>query len=1292
MRKFFVLLSLMMASVAGAQTFRRGALYEIDPLEKEYDGQVYVMRELSGSWCIVDPFKGRALRMGNKGLEWGEENGSDELQKFTLEKADGGRYYLVPTNAKSKADRTKKYSIREAALFGSDDNSTYRFRSMADPKVVLGNGDDGGNNAAIRGEQLDSLNRGQYWTIKTLEKGKHVVGGAFYDTNFDDGGGNPAIQHLLQWLATPGKWGNALMSIQPVDEAVTGGKKVYQIVSYNKQKMFTLRDGRMMIADKDAKDRQSWFAIEEVVKPKISSPIWEDETIFEQNKLAGIATYMPYASQKEMRADKAYYNTPWTQPKSSLYKSLDGEWNFWFTAEPQTGVTTLSGEVSVMDMAAFDKAMRGEGGDKIPVPSCWEMQGYDRPIYCNVEYPHSNTPPYIKARPGYNDGGKNYAINPVGTYTRDFTLPAGWDKQRTIIHFGGIYSCAQVWLNGRYVGYTQGANNVAEFDLTPYLAEGKNRLVVQVHRWSDGSYLECQDMFRMSGIFRSVYIYNVPQQSIRNHVVKTTIHDGKATVKVSVDAKVKDAMAYLYSPKGRFMASRPLSGGEAEFEVSNPQLWSAEQPTLYTLEVVQPGMAFSTKVGIREVEIKGSLLYVNGRRVMLKGVNRHDTDPVTGRTVSVESMLKDVTMMKQNNINPIRTSHYPNDARMYAMFDHYGLYVCDEGDLEDHANQSISYMKSWIPAFCDRIERLVTRDINHPSVIMWSLGNEAGAGTNFKDCYELAHRLDGTRPVHYEGTRIDKDYGGSAYSDFYSKMYPSMDWMGRNTNNLDKPMFLCEYAHAMGNAIGNLSEYMQSMEQSNATIGGCIWDWVDQAIYEPLELKQGIKRLRTGYDFPGPHQGNFCSNGVVTAERDYTAKLAEVKAAYQYVKMDLRIEKSEQPQPRVWFKVTNDYAFRSLEGMAVKFELLKDGMAIKTKTYRLPDVKPGDDYQLDLYPAFFKVVEKERGQDLVLTARILNTEKTNCTDKNHVVAIWQGRLDKPSMAQVARDEKAPKLSFSETEQTISCTNDRITMTFDKQTGRPTSLRLRGEEMLADQGGFVFDNHRFVENDRGWTNAANGLEDKAEVKWTHTANLGTRATNISGWEDAHEVCLNVHVNRKGSVADQEITYSIYPQGIVDMKVKITPHSGGLYRAGLACQVDTAYNHVSYRGLGPWENYPDRKDGVLYGNYSFDANTHSQPYINPQTMGDHEVYSVTLSNAKGKGMTIESDRPIYFSASRYTDDDLMRTSHEWQLLKRPYIYLHLDGALRGLGNASCGPGPMQKYTIKQEPVYYNLRISY
>lgn len=1263
------LLPVLPDETASSPAFRRGALYEVGGIKMEYEGQLVTLSELSGAWRLIDPFRHRALRMGESGIEWGEENGSDELQKWILTPTKNkDEYEFTAANAQGARAKAGRHVIKEAAAFGSDEGATYQFVSVATGKV-LGDGDDGGNNVRIVAEQPDSANRGQYWTIKTLSPARHVIGGAFFATNFDDGGGNAKIDWLLQWPASPGAWGNALMSIQPVK----GQKGVYRIVSANKNKMFTLRDNQMKIASIDEADKNSWFVIREVKKPKIQSPIWEDETVFEINRLQSVAQYLPYASQNEMMADKAHYDKPWLPVNSSLIQSLDGMWQFNFVSSPDkrpdAKALSLNTDASILT-------------DTIPVPACWEMLGYDRPIYCNVEYPHSNTPPFIKARPGYNDGGKNYGINPVGTYQRTFSVPAQWLNRRTVLHFSGIHSAAMVYLNGHEVGYTQGQSNVAEFDITPYIISGENNLVVQVWRWCDGSYLECQDMFRMSGITREVYLLNLPTTAIRDHHIVTTLSDDYAKADVGVLLKKEgvapiSASLSLYDPDGKLVrtveaATASDSTLTANIAVDSPRLWTAETPLLYTLRVVQTDaagteqLAFSTKVGIRNVEIKNSLLYVNGRRVMLKGANRHDSDPLNGHAPSMASMEKDVLMFKQNNLNTIRTSHYPNDVVMYAMFDYYGLYVCCEADLEDHANQSISDMPSWIPAFTDRISRMVATYRNYPSIIFWSLGNESGGGKNFLYCYQTAKEMDATRPIHYEGTRGGRDFGGERYSDFYSKMYPSMDWMYKNTSNLDKPMFLCEYAHAMGNAIGNLDQYVSVMEHSNSTIGGCIWDWVDQAIYEPLEIKKGVYRLHTGYDFPGPHQGNFCSNGIITADRRYTSKLAEVKGAYQYVSFRRLPDKNG----KIVLSVKNGYTFRSLQGLDITYQYLVDGKNLTSRTYPLPNVQPGDSTIVEVPVIRIKM---PYWKEVLLNVAVSYHDAQSYAEAGHVIAQGQFTVKefRPFQRPMGRSQA---LDIDDGDAALKIRNGKMAVEFDKQTGLLRSLKFNNKEMIYAGRGFLFNNHRWIENDR-FSDTADGLEPQ-----------GTLTMEPVG------ASCRVSTLRKGNKADQQIVYTVNPDASIDMEITITPHSDNLRRAGVVCALDSALQNVSYYALGPWENYCDRHDGVLLGRYSAKVDSLMEHYVKPQTTGDRaHMRELILTDDNGNGLMIEADGNVSFSANRYTDSALMNARHEWELQKQPFIYLHLDGAQRGLGNASCGPGTLKEYWVKNEPVVYRLRLS-
>ena len=1270
-------------------------------LNKENTGQYWKLSELSGSWRIINPVTNQALRVDAVLVELGENNGSDEAQLWKVEGdlliptnnpgvvlavAKNGTFTTIP---KAQAAQTKgaHFNIRAAEAAGFDDALTYRIRCAAQPKLVLGNGDSGENNARIVAETVGAENRGQFWNIKTIDLFTFAVENAFYGQNFDDGGDNASIDYLLQWPATVGQWNNARFHFVPVP----GKADTYVIQSANKgkqQNMYALRGGQLKAVPMNLQDQTAWFTFETVEKPKIQAPYWEDETIFAENKEPAVATYMPYESEQAMLADKAYYKTPWTTPVNNRYLSLNGTWRFHFVSEP-----------SQRPMDFWKEGYDVSAWDTIPVPSNWEMQGYARPIYANVEYPHSNTPPYITARPGFNDGGANYGINPVGSYVRTFQVPDNWDGRRTLIHFGGIYSAAFVWLNGQYVGYTQGANNVAEFDLTDFLHKGENTLAVQVFRWSDGSYLECQDMFRMSGIFRDVYLYNVPQLSIRDHYFTTELRNNyqEATLNIALtfgskgepQEGKKTVEVSLYHPNGTLMDKATVEPvfyrhGTTEcgmkFNLKQPKLWSAETPNLYTVHVVQKDemgneeMAFSDKVGFRSVEIRNSLVYINGKRVFFKGTNRHDTDPVYGRAVRTESMLRDVLLMKQNNINTVRTSHYPNAARMYAMFDYYGIYCVDEADLEDHANQSISDRKSWIPAFEDRIERMVMRDRNRASVIMWSLGNEAGNGENFGPCYNKAKSLD-SRPVHYEGTRSNGNYGGGRFSDFYSKMYPGMAWMNQNTSNLDKPMFICEYAHAMGNAIGNLKEYWDIIEGSNSCIGGCIWDWVDQAIYEPREIKQGVYRLRTGYDFPGPHQGNFCSNGIIPATREESPKLAEVKAAHQFVKFELKQVNPAKNLAVVLLK--NTYNFHDLSQYELVYDVVLNGRVAATKRLDLPAIAAGEQQEISLkLPKANLQKNSVKGNEVLLNLRVVYKKDQTFCKAGHSVAQAQFTLNErkalPAIAGKGDNKWGQTLAMHETR----LFNSNMAICIDNATGQLQSLAFNGKNVVANREGFIYDNHRWIENDR-FTNTDNGLTGNATVQVTEENGLTV-----------------IKTRRDGTICATEVDYILYPQGMVDIVARFNPKNGEVRRAGLVCAIDSTYDQVDYYAYGPMENYCDRKDGATIGRYHTTVDEMLVHYAKPQSTGGREgLRELILRNKQGEGVKIETEGQVAFSALRYTDADLMNCNHIWELTKRPYTVLHLDAWTRGVGNASCGQdvNTLPQYRVPQQTLTYKLRIS-
>ncbi|MDO4211871.1 MAG: glycoside hydrolase family 2 TIM barrel-domain containing protein [Bacteroidales bacterium] len=1319
---FLLLIAAFSALAATAQDApTRGALYHIrsvaygtvvdkggqlKALDATNPAQHWNVAELSGSWRFICPFTTEAVRAEGSRVETGEVNGSDEMQIWKMETVKGG-VILYPTNRPevamcaqkdgsitliSKADAAKNkqavFAIEQAAASGFDDALTYNICSVKHPGMVLGNADSQNNSTPIRLEAADKENRGQYWNVKMLDFTTRIIGNAYYSQHMDDGGPNQSIDYLLQWPAAMSNPGNARLRLLPV-EGQTG---VYVIGSVGKPDKMWVPEGQQLKARPiDLANEEAWFTFTSVEKPKIAQNIWEDETFFEENKEPGIAYYTPYLNTEEMMADADFYAHPWVQPQSSTVMSLNGDWKFNFVDHP-----------AARPLDFYKEGYDDSQWATIPVPSNWEMQGYDRPLYCNVEYPHGNTPPFINARPGFNDGGNNYGINPVGSYVRTFDLPAAWEGRRTFLRFNGIYSAALVWVNGEYVGYTQGANNVHEFDLTKHLRAGQNRLAVQVFRWSDGSYLECQDMFRMSGLYRDVCLYNVPLASVRDHVLVGTMKNNYQDASLAVTCKVdnRDLLSgsrvlkvALYDPNGTLVEEQqetiPLMALPADveagfdFEVKDVYPWTDETPNLYTVQFAlcdnagREEMAWSTKYGFREIKIENSLVYVNGRRMLFKGVNRHDTDPMRGRAVENETMMRDLVLMKQNNINMVRTSHYPNNPGFYAMMDQLGIWACDEGDLEDHANQTISDNPTWIPAFVDRITRLVTRDRNHPCVAMWSLGNEAGAGANFEACYNEAHRLDATRPVHYEGTRIHHPYGGEIYSDFYSKMYPGIEWMHEHTSNLDKPMFICEYAHAMGNAIGNLSQYWDIIEQSNSCIGGCIWDWVDQAIFDPQEMKEGKYNLHTGYDYPGPHQGNFCSNGVIPATREESSKLNEVKAAHQWIKF--KLEDYDISKNTAVVNVRNAYVFQNLDAYQLQYEVLDNGYVVYTQTVDFPELAPGANTNMTLFlgKGFMKKADKKE-HELLVSLRAIRRDGTDWCEAGHVQASAQfGIIDRGHLAAVKVNKKAAPLATTDGAGLRTFGNDKVQLVFDEETAELVSLALNGKEVLGAGLNLAYTNHRWIENDR-FDKTTDGLDAKGTIEVQPAADA-----------------INIITTRTGSLCDTRIVYTVYPQGVVDVSFDFTPHTDKLRRAGVQVGLNKELQHIDYYAHGPLENYNDRLDGFLLGRYKSSPYSMMERYIKPQSTGNREgLREVSFTDNDGHGLKVETEGEVSFTAIPYTEEQLMKAQHMWELEANPYTVLHFDAAYRGVGNASCGGAPVdtrEAYRVANKPYSFKLRLT-
>lgn len=1005
---------------------------------------------------------------------------------------------------------------------------------------------------------------------------------------------------------------------------------------------------------------------------------WENETIFGINKEPGRATMLLYASEKEMKADEAYQK-PWLWPNSSLRIMLNGQWQFNWVPKPEDRPVNF-----------YKTNFDASSWKTIPVPSCWEMQGYGTPIYTNVTYPIKNQPPFIRGQEGYTVVNEP---NAVGSYRRTITVPAGWAGREIYLHFNGIYSAAYIWVNGQKVGYTQGPNNDSEFDVTKYIKPGMENLVcVEVYRWSDGSFIEDQDMFRMSGIHRDVYLE--ARQKLHVQDVKMTTmmggrgrrgggdNFGRAFLNIDVAlqnlGKKADARidVELVNPAGKTIQTAILQVTGVEkgikpahltLEVQNPELWSAEKPNLYTVNIAVGGDIYTQKYGFRKIENRGGQVFINGKRVMFKGADRHDTHPIYGKAVPVESMIEDILLMKRHNLNTVRTSHYPNDPRMYALYDYYGIYTMDEADLECHGNHSLSRKQSWEAQYIDRQVRMVLRDRNHPSVIFWSMGNESGGGENFVACKKAIQELD-DRLIHYEGM--------NEVADMDSRMYPNLPNMialDKDERLKGRPFFLCEYAHAMGNAIGNLQEYWDYIEfESKRMIGGCIWDWVDQSL---CKWGEPTSNMYYGGGFGDyPNDNDFCCNGIITADRHVTPKLLEVKKVYQYVDFKLTSDNK--------IRIRNRYCFTPLSDFTFHYSLLRDGRMIKGGTASLPNVEPGDS-------CFFELpCEVPEGEGLYhLNLSLQLKEATNWAEAGHEVASEQLLLRDGKSALMDAVKTAGALKVEEAAGQISVKNDNFTFAISTQNGAVTELSYNGKPVIVSGdkvpfGNLTFNGFRSISNDR----RGNFRCDFSAPQTTLEQEDGMVIIKVK---------YDVQSGRENrTTIPVETTYTIYNDGSIGVVGYFgNENNRDFSRLGLIMALEPRLGNVQWLGRGPHENYPDRKTSAFMGVWNSTVNGMTEEYIKPQSMGERcDVKWVTFTDDKGEGILIRTGGKFAFSALHYMDEDLWQTKykHELKSIYRPEIILHLDAAMRGLGNASCGPGPLPQYELREKSYGYGFVI--
>lgn len=1044
---------------------------------------------------------------------------------------------------------------------------------------------------------------------------------------------------------------------------------------------------------------------------------WENTAVNSINREPARAYSMPLAEVEAALNDKLEPDTPFRA-------SLNGNWKFNWCGEPAQ---------RPMDFWKTDF----DDGDwyTIDVPSCVEMRGFGSPGYTNIRYPHANKWPKILNRdtdkPDYN---------PVSSYRRKFTVPAEWAGRETFLRFDGVYSAYYVWVNGKKVGYAEDSKLPSEFRITPYLKAGENLLAVEVYRWCDGSYVEDQDMFRYSGIFRDVTLFSTPATELNDFKVETKFTGAeKAELRVAVKARSLDGKGgnatvtgRLYDADFKEVAGLPavkffvpttgaLAGEAASMDVAKARKWSAEDPYLYTLVLTLTDAqgtrdVRSCKVGFKEVKLAGNSVEFNGKRIKFKGVNRHECSVENGRTVSLEEMTRDILLFKQYNINTVRTSHYPNHHLWYKLCDKYGIYVVAEANVEAHepgyGKDGLGLHKEWDWTIMERNVRHVENYKNHASVFMWSMGNETGHGPGFVKTIKAVKEMDPTRIVHWERGNNDADVD--------STMYPSVEWLqrrgelgdgkidsnGSKEHTKGKPFFMCEYAHAMGNAIGNFKEYWEAFYSSDSLIGGCIWDWVDQAVWKTTDRTCADGRqerfLAYGGDFDEvPNDGPFCCNGVVDPFRNVTAKLVEVG----HVHRNLVVEKYDPATGRA--TLWNRFGFTGAEAFDGKWELLENGKAVASGAFAVPAVAPLSRGEFVVKPDWPKAKGKEYFINFVFTLR----EDTIWAKAGHAVASDQLHAGGAyGIAAAGEAGNAPEVQ--QDEKTVTVEAGGTVAKFCRKTGTLCLLKMNGKTILEDKapgvpaGPVLTCQRAFTDNDR-WLRDGNAWGDDRKrgfyasglTQLRHHA----RGLKVDFADGAVKVAGSTQVFGAKSGGFRHATeWTFTADGRVTVKNDVKPFGTmppALPRLGTSWKLDKSLEKMAYYGRGPRENYVDRCSGSFFGWWESTVTEQFEPYVRPQDNGyKSEVRAVRFTDSAGNGVEFAASEPMFVQALHYGMEDMEGARHRngekrfrAPLRKRDEVMLNLDVRQLGLGGASCGPGPMGKYIFKIEPTSWTVTLT-
>lgn len=1022
---------------------------------------------------------------------------------------------------------------------------------------------------------------------------------------------------------------------------------------------------------------------------------WENELVFRINKEPAHATFNYSVDQTE---------------------SLNGTWNFAYYENPDD----------------VPKDLKPTKWSSIQVPGTWQMQGFGIPIYSNIIYPFDANPPFIKGVNG----------NAVGVYERIFQVRSAWKNKQILIHFGSVSSAFYIWINGQKVGYSQDSWTPAEFNITRFLKEGQNTVRLEVFRWSDGSYLEDQDGWRMSGIFRDVNLIAKPEVNIRDFFVTTPFSgekDARLKVKVTVAnqsihpvsghtlfVQLKDGRKILQNSK--LELEDLISGQEKEFVleslINSPKKWSNEQPFLYDLEILlkdNSGVIIeseTTKIGFREVRIAGNQLFLNGKSILIKGVNRVEHDPVNGKYISKERMETEMKLLKQHNINCVRTAHFPADPYFYDLCDEYGILVIDEANVESHGMrygmESLAKHVSWEKAHVDRFENVIQRDKNHASVIMWSYGNEAGNGINMAAMQKKARELDPDRPTHYHFSSDPKSadiLGGGIIrggkENEASRYHSISDLIFIAESGLERPFLLNEYAHSMGNGMGNLKEYMDTFEKYPNLIGGCIWDWVDQGITKsvkgniygnkianPDEASQechhpdGRYFWAYGGDFGDkPNDANFCLNGLLLPDLSITPKILEVKKVYQNIAF------SEKDLSKGLFDVRNKFIFTNLSNYRFAWSMLENGIEIQKGD--LPDynVNAGEKGSIKVS---YDTSEFNPGKEYILILSAHEKVETWWAPAGYEIA-WEQFILQPWKFENAEVSTKGQISSRKSGDNLIIQAGTRKILFDEKQGKIRSVS-DGDQVLIQDGPSPAFWRAPIDNDGGYGDLQKGRLAK---DWMD-AGLDKQEITVEdvkskmNGSDELEILVSKTSQSPGKECGFRITetYRIFSAGQIELASEIVPFGNLPYtlpRIGYEIQIPEVYQRFSWYGKGPQYSYSDMQGGTRFGQYSGSVDDQFFNFEVPQENGNKSsVRWLSVTNSSGQGIRISGLQPLNTSIRKFSLMNLSTACHPFDLIKLPYSILNVDYRQGPLGNESCGTAPMQQYCVKPEKYSFSFTI--